>query len=66
LPGDLSDQIEVLIQVQDDEARQLRGGGDDQVRHRGATMLAAVGKEHLNFDGAVFDGRSLVLDRHRH
>ena len=44
LTGDRSYDVEILIEVQDREPGQFRRRGDDQVWHRGSTVLAPVGE----------------------
>lgn len=63
LTGDLGDQVEVLVDVQNDEPGQLGGRGDDEVRHRGRTVPSAIGEQGLHLHGSILDGRRLVLDR---
>jgi hypothetical protein len=56
LRRDLGDQLEVLVQVQDGEAGQLGGGGDDQVRNGRRTMSALIRPPQLNLDCSGFNG----------
>src|ERR1039458_4980500 len=42
LPGDLGDQVEVLVEMQDGQAAELRRRADDQVGYGGGPMLAPV------------------------
>ncbi len=43
LAGDRSDEVEVLVDVQDGESCEFGGGGDEEVGDRWGTMLASVG-----------------------
>ena len=63
MAGDVGDEVEVLVEVEDGEVVQLRGCGDDEVGDGGCPVLASVGEEHLDRHGAVYDGGSEVLDR---
>jgi hypothetical protein len=38
LPCDIGDDVEILIDVQDDQAREFGGRRNDQVGYRGATV----------------------------
>ena len=64
LACDLGDDVEVLVEVQDGESGELCGGGDDQVRDRGGTVLAAVGQQGQDLDRTVLDRRGQVFHWH--
>lgn len=64
LAGHLPDQVEVLVEMQDNQAGELSGSGDHEVRNTWRPVLAAVGEKKLDLDGAVLDGRREVLNRH--
>jgi hypothetical protein len=44
LAGDVGDELEVLVDVEDGQIGQLRGRRDDEVGHRGRAVLATVGE----------------------
>jgi len=64
LTGDIGDELEVLVVMQDGELCQFGSGGDEQVWDGRRPVLAAFGERDLDFHGAVFDRRGEVLDRH--
>jgi hypothetical protein len=65
LTGDLRDEVEVLVVMQDDEPGAVGDGGDEQVWDRWCTVVAAIGKDDEDLDSTVFGGRRGVLDWHR-
>lgn len=65
LSGDFADHVEILIEMQHGEARELAGGRYEQIRNRWCAVLAAISEQHLHLQGAVFDCRREVFDRHR-
>lgn len=50
--------------VQHGESDEFGGGGDKQVWNRRCAVPTPVGEQHLDFQGAVFDCRGEVFDRH--
>jgi tetratricopeptide (TPR) repeat protein len=65
LPGNVSDDFEVLVQVQNREPGKLRRRRDDQVGNGRRTVLPAVRQQGQHFNRAVLDRRSQVLHGHR-
>jgi hypothetical protein len=64
LSGDLSDDLEVLVKVQDREPGKLRRRRDDEVGQGRSAMLASVSEQGEDLDRPVLDGWREVLDRH--
>jgi hypothetical protein len=64
LAGHIRDEVEVLVVVEDGEARQLGGGRDQQVGHRRSPVVSTVGEQLLDLDGAVLDGWRQILHGH--
>jgi hypothetical protein len=60
LASDCGDYVEVLIQVQDREARQLGGCRDDQVRDGRSAVLATVGQQRQDFHRPVLNADLIV------
>lgn len=60
----IGDDVEVRVDVEHSEARQLGGRSDEQVGHGRGPVMSAVGKQPLDLDRAVLDGWSQVLDGH--
>ena len=44
LAGDLGDELEVLVEVEDGEVAELGGGCDEQVGNGGGSVLPAIGE----------------------
>src|SRR5215207_3577119 len=65
LAGDLRDEVEVLVLMQDDEASALGDGCNEQIWHRRRPVIAAVGEQTEDLDGAILGGGRCILDRHR-
>lgn len=65
LAGEVGNEFEILVHVQDGEVCELGSCGDQQVGDGGCPMVASFCKCKLQFDGPVFDLRSQVLDGHR-
>lgn len=63
LPGDSADQVEVLVDVEHTEPRRLGDRGDEQISHRGGTVLALCHEGGLNLERALFAARRQVDDR---
>ena len=63
LAGDRGDEVEVFVDVEDGEAVELRGSGDEKVWDRWCPVLSLVGEKGLDLDGAILDGGSKVFDR---
>ena len=64
LSGDCRNEVEVLADVEHGESGELSSRRDKQVGDRWCSMLAAVGKQHLDFDGSCFDCRRDVHNGH--
>jgi hypothetical protein len=60
LAGDLGDQVEAAVVVEEGQAVQFGGGGDDRVYRAGAAMLTQGGELTLDLPGA---GIGAVVDR---
>lgn len=65
LAGDLADQSEILVDVQERQAGQLPGGGHEKIGDRRGTVLCPVGQQLLHVLGTLLDGWGEVLNRHR-
>ena len=59
LAGDLSDEVEVLIEVQYRQSGQFGSCGDDQIRYRRSTMLAPISEQRQEFHRPVLDAFEL-------
>lgn len=44
LPGQFSDEVEVLVEVEDHQTSEFRGGSDQQVRDGRGAMLSPIGE----------------------
>jgi hypothetical protein len=66
LAGDGGDEFEVLVLVQDREAGKFGGGGYEDVRYRGDTVLLAIGEQGQDLHGAVLDDQCQVSSNARH
>jgi len=64
LARDLSDEIEVVVPVQDDQARKLCCRREQQVRYRGRAVPASVSEQQLDLHRPVLRRRGEVLPRH--
>jgi hypothetical protein len=53
LTGDLCDEREILVLMEDDEPRAVGDRRDEQVWHRRCAVVAATGKDGEDFDGTV-------------
>jgi len=60
-----SDELEVLIDVEDGEPRGFSCRGDQQVRDRRAAVLPVPGQVPQHFNCALFRRRGQVLHRHQ-
>src|SRR5216683_7761700 len=56
LPGELSDPVVVSVVVQHGRAIRLGRGGDDQVRQREMTVLAAGGEHPMDLQSPLHRG----------
>ena len=65
LPGDFGNELEVLVNVQHGELCQFCHGGDEQIGNGGCPVLASLGEDGLDLDGAILDRRGEVLHGHR-
>lgn len=65
LPGDVGDEVEILVQVQDRVPGAFGHSGDQQVGYAGGSVLTVIGELHLDLDGALLHCRSEVFDRHQ-
>ena len=61
LPGDLCDELEVLVQVQDGELAQFGCGRYQEVGDRCGAVLATLCQDHLDLDRSVFHRRCQVF-----
>jgi hypothetical protein len=64
LAGEFSDEVEVLVEVQDRQAGEFGGRRDQEVGYRGRAVLSAIGQEREYLNGPVLDGGCRVLDGH--
>lgn len=64
LSGYRGDGVEVFVDVQDDQSRQLGGGRDDEIGDRRPSVLASIGQQQLDLQCAVFNFRGQVLNWH--
>jgi hypothetical protein len=64
LAGDLSDEVEVLINVQNRQPSEFSSRSDDQTGCRRSAMLAPVCEQRQDLHSPVLDGGGLVLHRH--
>lgn len=65
LPGDVGDDLEVLVEVQHGKPGEFSDGGDDQVGQGRCAVLAPVSEQGEHLDGPVLDRRGQVFDGHR-
>jgi hypothetical protein len=64
LSGDRGDGVEVFVDVEDGQPRELGGGRDDEVGNRRTAVLTPVCEQHLDFQRAILDLRCQILDWH--
>jgi hypothetical protein len=55
LASDVRDQLEILIEMKDGQARQLRGGGNQDVGDRRGAVVTSVGKSGQYLDSPILD-----------
>ncbi len=65
LVGDLGDDLEVFVEMENGEPGQFGGSGDEDVGDRGRTVPATIGEQREHLNGTVLDGRGQVFDWHR-
>jgi hypothetical protein len=65
LAGEFSDEVEVLVEMENGAVIQLGRGGDQQIGDRRGAMLSALSQEPLHLYGPVLDRGGQVLHRHR-
>jgi hypothetical protein len=52
LAGEFSDELEVLVEMEDGETCEFRCCCDQQVRYRGGSVYSAFGESELQIDRA--------------
>lgn len=62
LAGDLGDQFEVFVDVQDGQPREFCGRGDDQVCWPGTAVGTPVGERVLDVERPRLDSRRDPFD----
>lgn len=65
LPGDVRDQVEVLVQGQHCQPGEFSAGRDEKIRDGWAPMLATIGQQQLHLNCAVFGCGGEIFDRHQ-
>lgn len=65
LAGDVCDELEVTVKMQDRQSCHFGGRGDEQVRDGRSAVLTTVGERGLDLYSSILDHRREVLGRHR-